>query len=49
MPKYPRATTSQGEYSPKKVRKGSEAAVSAQMSKLIPSGTEKQEKEEEEE
>jgi len=49
VPKRPRASASQGEPSPKKVRKGSEAAVSAQMPEIIPYGTEEQEEEEEEE
>ena len=49
VPKRPRASASQGEPSPKKVRKGSEAEVSAQMPETIPPGTEEQEEEEEEE
>jgi len=49
VPKRSRASAFQGEPSSKKVRKGSKAAVSAQMPEIIPSGTEEQEKEEEEE
>ena len=47
MAKRSRGSASQGEPSPKKVRKGSEIAVSAQMPKVFPSGTEEQEEEEE--
>jgi len=42
MPKHPRASASQGERSQKKARKGSEAITSAQMTEIIPSGTEEQ-------
>ena len=49
MPKHPRAFTSQGEPSPEKARKESEAEVSARMPEIIPPGTEEQEEEEEEE
>ena len=49
MPKHPRASASQGEPSPKKARRGSEAEVSALMPEIIPSSIEEQEEEEEEE
>ena len=47
--KRPRGSTSQGEPSPKKVRRGSEAKVSTQMPEVVPPGAEKREEEEEEE
>jgi len=40
MSKCPRASTSQGEPSPKKIRKGSKAAVLDQMPEVLPSGKE---------
>ena len=43
-----RASTSQGEPSSKKVKKGSEAEASARMPEVIPPGAEEQEEEEEE-
>ena len=45
VPKRPRTFASQGEPSPKKARKGSEATVSAQIPEIIPPGTEEQEEE----
>jgi len=50
--KRPRGSTSQGEPSPKKVRRGSEAETltqSTQMPEVVPLGDKKQEEEEEEE
>ena len=52
MAKRPRGSTSQGEPSPKKVRRGSEAETltqSTQMPEVVPLGDKKQEEEEEEE
>ena len=49
MPKHPRASASQGEPSPKKVKKGSEAEALAQTPEMIPPRIEEQEEEEEEE
>jgi len=45
--KSPRASASQGEPNLKKVRKGSEAAVSAHMPEELPSGAKEQKEEEE--
>jgi len=47
--KHHGASTSLGEPSPKKAKKGSEAEASARMSEVIPPGAEEQEEEEEEE
>jgi len=47
--KRPRGSTSQGEPSPKKARRESEAEVLIQMPKVVPPGAEEQEEEEEEE
>jgi len=47
--KCPRASTFQGEPSPKKARKRSEAEASARMPEIILPGAEEQEEEEEEE
>ena len=49
VPKWPGASAFQGELSQKKVRKGFEAAASAQMPEIIPSGIEEKKKEEDEE
>ena len=49
MSKHHRASTSLGEPSPKKAKKGSEAEASARMPKEIPPGAEEHEEEEEEE
>ena len=49
MAKHPCGSTSQGEPSPKKARKGSEAEASTQMPEIIPPGAEEQEEEEEKE
>jgi len=49
VPKRPRASASKDEPSQKKGRKGSEAAASAQVPEIIPSGIEEQEEEEEKE
>ena len=49
VPKHPRASTFQGELSPKKARKVFESEVSARMPQIIPPSTEEQEEEEEEE
>ena len=49
MSKHPRASTSPGEPSSKKAKKGSEVEASARMPKIIPHGAEEQEVEEEEE
>ena len=49
MFKLPRASTSQGEPSPKKAKKGSEVEASARTPKIIPPYAEEQEEEEEEE
>jgi len=46
--KRPRASASQGEPSLKKIRKGSEATVSAQIPEVLPSGMEEQEEDEKE-
>jgi len=47
--KHPRASTSLGEPSPKKAKKGSEVETSARMPEVIPPVAEEQEREEEEE
>ena len=47
--KRPRVSTSQGEPSPKKAKKGSKAEAPARMPEVIPPGAEEQEEEEEEE